>query len=60
MAKQVITWSSPNGAQINLCHKCEHEIIRGEDWPKDHAGRELCQVYRGQHRGTCDRCEVRR
>ena len=53
MKKQVVTWQSPSGAQINVCTKCDSM----SEWPKDHTGQEYCTVSKGRHDGECDVCD---
>lgn len=50
----VVTWQSPGDNAIEICRECEAKLTAEHAWPKDGAGREYCQVSRGEHSGYCE------
>lgn len=54
--RTVITWQTPGGErEINICEKCEDELKRRKQWPRDVEG-QYCRVSYGEHEGTCHIC----
>ena len=52
---EVVTWQSPRGSKINICHDCEARLDRENSWPKDPHGGEYCSISYGRHMSTiCD------
>lgn len=55
---RVITWSDPNGNEIQICEDCQAAQEAAGTWPKNPVtGTEYCQVSHGLHEGQCELCE---
>ena len=53
---KVVTWQAPNGQTLNICLRCEDQILldSAAAWPRNARGEEYCQVSHGAHDGRCD------
>lgn len=55
-SESVVTWQTPGGgSEMNICRKCDAELKRRKQWPRDVEG-QYCQVSYGEHDGTCHIC----
>lgn len=52
----VVAYGSTRGHEINVCPRCEEEMMATKYWPRDPHGEEYCHVSRGLHRDVCDFC----
>lgn len=56
MPYHVITYQTPSGDLLPIC-KAHRRALEGRPWPKNVAGEEYCQVYRGETKlGECYFC----
>jgi hypothetical protein len=55
--KEVTTYQSPMGAQINVCPACSRKQEEEGGWWKDDQGQEYCHCAHGLHNGYCDVCQ---
>ena len=53
MAKVVIYQSPDGGLTVRLCSACIDEFRARGVWPRDHKGREACQVSKGLTLSAC-------
>lgn len=53
---RVITYESDYG-RVNVCLECKHSMEMDGVWLHDRTGRELSDIYHGEHDGGCNVCE---
>ena len=52
---KVVTYQDPDSqARIDICAACETQLLHTDRWPRGATGREMVDVYRGLHAGTCE------
>lgn len=56
--RDVVTYQTSSGAEINICPRHERELTERREWPKDARGEEYATVSHGLHRGRCGYCDA--